>query len=240
MFQVIEYARMMVGTKAIGTAVGRLPRRAGVRQGAGAGRRPAADARQDRPARHHHPPPRRAPQPDAAEGVRRGPARGLHLHGDLAGPDPRRRRVADVAHRRAGQRPAAADRQGRRVRAGQRAARCSRCRPSAARATCRTTRSSSTSATPRSTRCTRAPRPSSRWTSCSARSSATTAPRWASSSARSRRSSTPRRATGGSRRSARCSPPRSPTCRACSAALTGHLIARWSCTSRSASTPCGC
>ena len=41
MFQVIEYARMMVGTKAIGTAVHRLPDRAGLRQGAGAGRRPA-------------------------------------------------------------------------------------------------------------------------------------------------------------------------------------------------------
>ena len=35
------------------------------------------------------------------------------------------------------------------------------------------------------------------------------------SSARSRPSSTPRRATGGSRRSGRCWPPRSPTCRAC-------------------------
>ena len=49
-------------------------------------------------------------------------------------------------------------------RAGVGDARCSRCRPSAARATCRTTRSSSTSATRRSTPCTRAPPRSSRWT----------------------------------------------------------------------------
>ena len=42
---------------------------------------------------------------------------------------------------------------------------------------CRTTRSSSTSATPRSTPSTRAPPPSRRWTSSSARSSATTAQR---------------------------------------------------------------
>ena len=53
----------------------------------------------------------------------------------------------------------------------------SRCRPSAAPATCRTTRSSSTSATPRSTPCTRA-RPRSRaWTSSSARSCGTRARR---------------------------------------------------------------
>ena len=44
-----------------------------------------------------------------------------------------------------------------------------RCRPSAARASCRTTRSSSTSATPRSTPCTRAPPRSRAWTSSSAR-----------------------------------------------------------------------
>ena len=49
----------------------------------------------------------------------------------------------------------------------------SRCRPSAARATCRTTRSSSTSATPRSTPSTRAPRRSRARTSSSGRSSRT-------------------------------------------------------------------
>ncbi len=75
MFQVIEYARMMVGTKAIGTLSAGYLDRAGLRQGAGAGRRPAEDARQDRAARHDHPPPRRAPAADAAEGLRRGPAR---------------------------------------------------------------------------------------------------------------------------------------------------------------------
>ena len=37
MFQVIEHARMLVGTKAIATLVHRLPQRAGVRQGAGPG-----------------------------------------------------------------------------------------------------------------------------------------------------------------------------------------------------------
>ena len=51
----------------------------------------------------------------------------------------------------------------------------SRCRPTAARATCRTTRSSSTSGTPRSTPSTRARRPSRAWTSSSARSCATRA-----------------------------------------------------------------
>ena len=53
----------------------------------------------------------------------------------------------------------------------------SRCRPSAAPATSRSTRSSSTSGTPRSTPCTRAPRRSRARTSSSGRSSATRAPR---------------------------------------------------------------
>ena len=42
-------------------AVHRLPQRAGLRQGARAGRRPDPDDRQDRAAGDHHPPPRRAP-----------------------------------------------------------------------------------------------------------------------------------------------------------------------------------
>ena len=75
--------------------------------------------------------------------------------------------------RGAAQRPAAAAGQGRRLGAGLRAARRSRCRSSAAPATCRTTRSSSTSGTPRSTPCTRGP-PRSRASTCSsARSSGT-------------------------------------------------------------------
>lgn len=64
---------------------------------------------------------------------------------------------------------------------------------------------------------TRAPPRSSPRTSCSARSSGTTARRSRTSRARSRRSSTPRRATAGSRRSASSCAPRSPTCRGCSA-----------------------
>ena len=67
-----------------------LPAGAGVREGAHPGRRPHAPDEQDRPARADHQPPRRAPQPDAAEGVRRGPARRLHLHVDLPGRDPLR------------------------------------------------------------------------------------------------------------------------------------------------------
>ena len=71
-----------------------------------------------------------------------------------------------------------------------------RCRCSAAPATPRTIRSSSTSGTPRSTPCTRAPPRSRRRTSSSARSSRTRAPRWAWSPARSPRSSPrPARAT---------------------------------------------
>jgi alkylation response protein AidB-like acyl-CoA dehydrogenase len=84
MFQVIEYARMMVGTKAI---VHGLPERAGLRQGASPGFRPAEPAEQDRASRHHHPPPRRAALADAAKGLRRGVARDLPIHGLLPGPD---------------------------------------------------------------------------------------------------------------------------------------------------------
>ena len=53
-------------------AVDRLPQRAGVRQGARAGRRPHPGRRQDRAAGHDHPPPRRTPLADDAEVVRRG------------------------------------------------------------------------------------------------------------------------------------------------------------------------
>ena len=75
MFQVIEHARMMVGTKAIATlSTGYLNalefaktrvQSADLTQAVG----------QDRAARHDHQPPRRAPQPDAEQGLRRGPAR---------------------------------------------------------------------------------------------------------------------------------------------------------------------
>ena len=196
-------------------AVDRLPERAGLRQGARAGRRPDADDGQDRAARHDHPPPRRAPQPDAAEGVRRGPARRLPVHRDVPGPGRARRRRRGRWRRRSTTCCCRSSRAS--ARSGPTSSWRSRCRPSAARASCRTTRSSSTSATRRSTRCTRAPPRSSRWTSSSARSSATRARRSATSPARSRSSSTPRAATAGSRRSARCSSRRSRTCRACSA-----------------------
>ena len=61
-------------------AVHRLPERAGVRQAAGAERRPDPGERQDRAAGDDHPPPGRPPDPDEAEGLRRGPARGLPVH----------------------------------------------------------------------------------------------------------------------------------------------------------------
>ena len=127
MFKVIEYARMMVGTKAIATLPHRLPQRARLRQAARPGRRPDPDDGQARPARHHHRPPGRAPQPDAAEVLRRGHARAGPPDRLLPGPDPHGLRRWDPRggprHGRAGQRPAAADRQGRRLGALLRAAR---------------------------------------------------------------------------------------------------------------------
>ncbi len=59
-------------------AVDRLPERAGVRQVAGAGRRPDPDDRQDRAARHHHPPPGRASFADDPEAYAEG-LRALYL-----------------------------------------------------------------------------------------------------------------------------------------------------------------
>ncbi len=155
-------------------AVHRLPQRARVRQGAGAGRRPAADDRQDRAAGDDLPPPRRTPVADAPEVLRRGPARPGRLHRDLAGPG---------RHRGSGRRrpPPSSWPSGsttcccRWSRASARSGRTScsvtsRCRPSAAPDSSRTTRWSSTSATPRSTPCTRARPPSRASTSSSARS----------------------------------------------------------------------
>ena len=86
MFQVIENARMMVGTKAIATlSTGYLNaldyaktrvQGADLTQAGG----------QDRAARDDHPPPRRTPLADDAEVVRRGDARAGALHRVLAGP----------------------------------------------------------------------------------------------------------------------------------------------------------
>ena len=86
MFQVIENARMMVGTKAIATlSTGYLNALDYAKE-----RVQGADltqaARQDRAARDDHPPPRRTPLADDAEVVRRGDARAGALHRVLAGP----------------------------------------------------------------------------------------------------------------------------------------------------------
>ena len=183
MFQVIEYARMMVGTKAIATlSTGYLNALDYAKERVqGADLTQMTDKTAPRVTITHHPDVRRSLmlQKAYAEGLRalvlytathagrRRAGRGCAATtGDGARPG------------RAGQRPAAADRQGLRLGAGLRAARApSRCRPSAAPATCRTTRSSSTSGTPRSTPCTRAPPRSRAWTSSSARSCGTRARR---------------------------------------------------------------
>jgi hypothetical protein len=86
MFQVIEYARMMVGTKAIATlSTGYLNALDYAKERVQGADLTQAD-RQDRAARHDHPPPRRPPLADDAEVVRRGPARAGALHRDVAGP----------------------------------------------------------------------------------------------------------------------------------------------------------
>src|SRR5580700_6380019 len=117
MFLIIEHARMMVGSKAIETlSTGYLNaldfarnRVQGPDQAAGQGLTAGDD----------HQPPGRAPDADAAEGLRGGPARAHAVHGYPAGRGPARR---GERHGRRGrgraQRPAAAPGQGRRVRAG--------------------------------------------------------------------------------------------------------------------------
>ena len=182
MFKIIEFARMMVGTKAIATLstgyLNALDYAKTRMQGADLTRMTDKTA----PRVADHPPPRRTPVADAAEGVRRGHARAGPLHRDHPG-----RRGAGRGRGR-GQRRARPGRtrsttcccRSSRATARRSPTSCwarSRCRPSAARATCRTTRSSSTSGTPRSTRSTRAPRRSRGWTSSSARSCGTRARR---------------------------------------------------------------
>ena len=174
-------------------AVHRLPERPGLRQAAGAERGPDQGQRQDRPAGDDHPPPGRPADPDEAEGLRGGPARGLPVHRRLAGQDRRRR----AERRRTAAPPSTSTtcccRSSRAsARSGRTRISPCRCRSSAGPATPRTTRSSSTSGTPRSTPCTRAPRRSRPRTSSSARSSRTAAPRSAWWPARSRPSSRPR------------------------------------------------
>ena len=159
MFQVIEHARMMVGTKAIATlSTGYLNaleyaktrvQSADLTRGLG----------QDRAARRDHQSPGRAPQPDANKAYAEGLRALVYYTASFQD------KIIVGEH----------DRHGRRARTRRSTTCCCRssraparsapttssprrCRPSAARATCRTTRSSSTSATPRSTPCTRAPR----------------------------------------------------------------------------------
>ena len=210
MFQVIEYARMMVGTKAIATlSTGYLNALEYAKE-----RVQGADLTQttDKTAPRVTiiAPPRRAPHADDAEGVRRGPARDVPVHRRATRTDRRRPRAgAEDADRWPSASTTCCCRSSRAsARSGPTRSWPSRCRRSAAPATCRTTRSSSTSATPRSTRSTRAPRRSRRRTSSSARSSATRVWRWRTWPARSSSSSPTSRATAGSRRSVRCWPPR--------------------------------
>ncbi len=66
-------------------AVDRLPERARLRQEPGAGRRPHPDDRQVGAAGDDPAPPRRAPQADAAEGLRRGDAGAGAVHRELPG-----------------------------------------------------------------------------------------------------------------------------------------------------------
>ena len=174
MFMVIEHARMLVGFKAIETlSTGYLNALDYAKNRVQGPDLTQAD-RQGLAARADHPAPRRAPDAHAAEGVRGGHAGAGALHGRAAGRRAGRRVQRHAGRGRGGaQRPAAAGRQGRSAPSGR--TRCSRChcRRSAAPASCRTTRWSSTSGTRRSTPCTRARPRSSRSTSSSARWSAT-------------------------------------------------------------------
>ncbi len=90
MFKVIEFARMMVGTKAIATlSTGYLNALDYAKTRVqGADLTKMTD--KTRAARHHLPPPRRAPVADDAEVVRRGHARAGALHRHHPGPDRRR------------------------------------------------------------------------------------------------------------------------------------------------------
>ena len=115
MFDVIEQARMMVGTKAIATlSTGYL--NALVRQEPHPGRRHDPDDRQDRAAVSitHHPDVRRSlmtrrPTPKVCA---------LYLYTASYQTRPSPRFTVSTPNWREGQRPAAADRQGRRLRAG--------------------------------------------------------------------------------------------------------------------------
>ena len=222
MFKVIENARMIVGTKAIATlSTGYLNALDYAKQRVqGADLTQMTDKTAPRVTITHHPDVRRSLmlQKAYAEGLR-----ALVLYtatqqdavsaGPGGGPRVEPGSDAELAHRVNDLLLPIVKGLG-----SERAWSCSapsRCRPSAARASCRTTRSSSTSATPRSTPSTRA-RPRSRAsTSSSARSSATRARPCSTSPGRSR--SSPRTSAAPSTRSASCSARPSRTCRASSA-----------------------
>ena len=219
MFKIIEYARMMVGTKAIATlSTGYLNALDYAKERVqGADLTQMTDKAAPRVTITHHPDVRRSlmPQKAYAEGLRALVLYTAAQQDTVA--------VADAAggargDGRAGQRPAAADRQGRSAPSARGCCSApSRCRRSAAPASCRTTRSSSTSATPRSTPSTRARRRSRAWTSSSARSCGTRARRSSTSPPRSPSSSRPAARTTPSPPSASCSARRSTTSRASSA-----------------------
>ena len=175
MFDVIEFARMMVGTKAIATlSTGYLNALDYAKERVqGADLTQIMDKTAPRVTVIHHPDVRRSlmTQKSYAEGLR-----ALYLftavHQDKV--DAAGGRGSRPAARDAHQRLPAAHRQGLRIRAFVRPAHRVASRLSAARASSRTTRSSSTSATRRSTASTKE-RPRSRdRTSSSGRSSGTT------------------------------------------------------------------
>jgi hypothetical protein len=160
MFQIIEYARMMVGTKAIATlSTGYLNALEYAKERVqGADLAQMTDKAAPRVTITHHPDVRRSLmlQKAYAEGLRALVLYTATWQDKVAVAGRRRGDTDDEA------RPPAVNDLLLPIVKGVGSERAyellgSRCRPSAAPASCRTTRSSSTSATPRSTPCTRAP-----------------------------------------------------------------------------------
>ena len=187
MFRIIEFARMMVGTKAISTlSTGYLNALEYAKERVqGPDLAQFTDKTAPKVTITHHPDVRRSlmTQKAYAEGMR---ALVLYTASSRTrSPSPRRR-----ARRAAARRSTTCSCRSSRATAPRRATSSSPspCRSSAAPATCRSTRSSSTSATPRSTPSTRAPPRSRARTTSSARSSATRAPHSPPSLRRSRSS----------------------------------------------------